>query len=144
MMDGDGHIKSKTGVDALKRIGALRTEIKEAGRQIELAKMKRKWAIDTLVTNLDLSTDEAKSKLQKRLSNLILFSFVKTILEYSDKPSLTSSELLENVRPYRKTNSNSFRSALSRFREAGLLRLDRENRLWSLPDAVSVSQPDEG
>ncbi|MEO9970296.1 MAG: hypothetical protein ABJG15_10845 [Hyphomonadaceae bacterium] len=129
--------------DNLDLIGRLRFEIKEANRKIEIERARRDHAIDMLVAKLELTSAEAKKKLEKSTSNLILFSILKVILEHSIAGEMTSSELLESVRKYRKTNSNSFRSALSRFRKAGLLSLDRGSGQWSLLPSISVSQSGE-
>lgn len=128
----------------LDLIGRFRADIKEANRRIEIERARRDHAIGILVVKLGLTSGEAKRKLEKSVTNLILFSFLKVILEHTLSDGLTSTELLESVRKYRKTNSNSFRSALSRFRKAGLLQLDRESGRWSLPSEILFSQSDKG
>jgi len=128
--------------DNLDLIGRLRADIKDANRRIEIERARRDHAIGMLVVNLELTSAEAEKKLEKSVTNLILFSFVKVILDHANADGLSSAELLENVRKYRKTNSNSFRSALSRFRKAGLLQLDRKSGRWSLPSEILFSQSD--
>lgn len=127
----------------LDLIGRFRADIKDANRQIEIERARRDHAIGMLVVKLGLTSTEARRKLEKSVTNLILFSFLKVILEHAIAGGLTSTELLESVRKYRKTNSNSFRSALSRFRKAGLLQLDRESGRWSLPSEILFSQSDK-